>query len=136
MKYTTYLSILFIACTLFTSCKKDDVTETDPLIGTWQIHEVFVAEIKVPFDDCFAQTTFEFTQDFKFIGKTYEIDDDDVCFLDTGVGVWDRVNNNAVKIIIDNDAETIMFSFVEGNLKISLEIDDVSSALIFKKINT
>lgn len=125
MKYTTYLSILFIACTLFTSCKKDDVTETDPLIGIWQLEQSFMGGYADTLTDCDKKYTFEFKSDGRAISIDFS-DDNGSCVSDTYIYIWKRINNNTFRLnsaMGESVEVTYTYSIANGKLTMDEIVD-------------
>lgn len=139
MKYTAYLSILFIACTLLTSCKKDDDTETtDPLIGTWQLEQVVEGGKEVTRDDCNKKSTIEFKSDKSYI-DTYYRTENNSCSSSVEKGTWKKEGTNTVHITYEgdeDDTEKYTYSIANGKLTMDeiVGADGISYKLVLKKI--
>lgn len=141
MKYTTYLSVFFIACTLLTSCKKDDETETtDPLIGTWQLEQVVEGGKEATLrDDCDKKTTLEIKSDNTFASASYTYSDNK-CSLDNYNGTWKKEGTNTIHIITveDGEEETEKYTYSIANGKLTMDeivgTGEISYKMVLKKI--
>lgn len=137
MKYTTYLSVLFIACTLLTSCKKDDETETtDSLIGTWQLEQLVEGGKEVTLDDCNKKSIIEFKSDNTFSDANYNLEKG-VCSSDSEKGTWKKEGTNTVHITYEEDgAEKYTYSIANGKLTMDeiVGAGEASFKMVLKKI--
>ena len=137
MKITTYLSLLFIAITLTTSCKKDEVTPThtpttdNTLTGNWQLEQLFIANIEAT-DDCSKKTTYNIKEDKTYININYNLKND-VCEKSESKGTWETDGNNLIITDEEKHKLTMKYSIKDGKLTLEGEVNSISHKIVFKK---
>ena len=139
MKITTYISLLFIAVTLTTSCKKDEVTPThtpttdNTLTGVWQLEQTFIVNVDAQIDDCSKKTTYNIKEDKTYININYNLKND-VCEKSEGKGTWETDGNNLIITDEEKHKLTLKYSIKDGKLTLEGERNSVSYKFIFKKL--
>ncbi len=137
MKITTYISLLFIAVTLSTSCKKDDDTPKkadtadNTLPGVWQLEQLFIVNVDAQIDDCRKKSTYNIKADNKFASVDYELKDS-VCTKSETTGTW-KTEGNKLHIDDGKDKLTFTYSIKDGKLTLEGERNSVSYKFVFKK---
>ena len=138
MKITTYISLLFIAVTLTTSCKKDEVTPThtpttdNTLTGVWQLEQSFIANVENT-NNCNKKTTYNMKEDKTYININYNLKND-VCEKSEGKGTWETDGDNLTTTDEDKHKFTMKYSIKDGKLTLEGERNSVSYKFIFKKL--
>ena len=138
MKITTYISLLFIAVTLTTSCKKDEVTPThtpttdNTLTGNWQLEQSFIANVEDT-NNCNKKTTYNVKEDKTYININYNLKNN-VCDKSENKGTWETDGDNLIITDEDKHKLTMKYSIKDGKLTLEGERNSVSYKLIFKKL--
>ncbi|WP_400076814.1 hypothetical protein [Winogradskyella sp. R77965] len=97
MKINLFLSTLFIF--LILNCEKGDLTDSDPIVGNWQLIIKKVDNTQVELTNCLAQNTLQFliernSIDNKVIFNNYYTDEEtDDCLSSIETEYWTRGNS-------------------------------------------
>lgn len=129
------LFLLLITCALLSSCENNEGTETnsDPIIGNWQLHSTLDNGVEVS-TECERNSTVLFKSDGFVTATNYEGDIN--CSSETETFNWSNLGNSVYSV--DGDNQTITFS--ENNTKFSFtEIDTYNGmtdtfTIIYQKI--
>lgn len=140
MKITTYISLLFIAITLSTSCKKDDdtpkktTTADNTLTGVWQVEQLFIGGVNAA-DDCYKKTTFNIKADNTLTSTNY-LTKNGVCSKSEAKGTWKAEGDKLTTTDSVEDGgttTTYTYSIKDGKLTLEGKRDNISMKIVFKK---
>ena len=101
MKKITLLLVITVMA--FTGCKSDDdgASGTDPLIGTWTLHQELVNGQEQTLDDCDKMETIIVNANGTYTEK-YFYEANGTCEIDaTDVGIWENLGNSVYRVTYD-----------------------------------
>ena len=122
----TLLSLSFALFIVFSSCKKDDESPKNPLIGTWvsfesETNDTYVSE---------STSTFVFNSNMTGDYSILVLHNDEVYFESEASFTY-SFTATELTITIDSDSETIPYH-IDGD-DLHMDVEGNSSALIYTK---
>ena len=115
--------ILGVLCmvVLFFACSEDDSEIKDPIIGTWNIFQLYEGGVDVT-DVCAKKTTAEFFENGKFTMSFYESDGNDCHLLLKQEATWKQKKENSYDIYSNGAVvRAFDFTFFENNTKVKMK---------------
>ncbi len=137
MKKITLFATLILT-TLITSCGSDDEDNKHPIVGTWQLEEVYTNGVSDSIPDCEKETIVIYGEDESY-EATYknEFDESGMCNEEVYNGTWINVVDNEYHHTIDTDS-LVVFNVAFPSGRLNRERTDSGGDVIqqlFKKVN-
>lgn len=133
MNYPLSLLLMLVACALI-SCTAEETPH--PMVGVWQIEQIFQEGEALPLDNCDLLTTSDFRSNGVFFEKRHSkryIG----CSLNNKSGTWTETSTNVLRITYDNgSADFQNIKFIVSDTKMTLTDGDGSESfsIVFKKV--
>ncbi len=134
-KATIYLTMLLLGFVFILSCAKDEVSENDPIIGTWNLKEIIVGSQSVDVSNmaCYGSSTLTFTEtDMRLILKEPVSEGSTQCESETMNFKWNKNGSNYV-IVDDEASDYFGISVSPGEVQLTASYDGGSSTFVFRK---
>ncbi len=134
-KTAIYLTMLLLGFGFIFSCAKDEVSENDPVIGTWNLKEIKAGSQSVDVSNmaCYGSSTLTFTETYMtLILKAPVSEGSTQCESETTSFKWKRNGNNYV--LTDDEASDYFSILVTpGEVQLTASYDGGSSTFVFRK---
>ena len=117
------------------SCAKDEVSENDPIIGTWNLKEIKVGSQSVDVRNiaCYSSSTLTFTEtDMTLVLKEPISEGSAQCESETTNFKWKKNGNNYV-LTDDEAGEYFSLSVASNEVQLTASYDGGSSTFVFRK---
>ena len=130
-------TLLFAQALVGMSCNNDDDTQ-DPIIGKWQLEQIFTGDVSDDISNCQKESTLEFKAD----GTYVEINSDKASFdtecftttFDTDL-FWENSGNNTYTFTDTGDVFKVDVTFIDGKLRLSTSEDGENVAGVYMRID-
>lgn len=133
MKYLKYIPLFFIATILLTSCQKDDVQETGPLIGLWKLERAFDEGEEITLTDCELKSTLEFKANNTGILNEHDFEDN-ICSNEIVTLRWEKAESNTIRITVFDEITDFTY-LIENNLLTIEQTSENKWKSIYSKVN-
>ena len=127
--------IFYVFFAAFFSCDNENKT-AHPLVGLWQVQQIFQQGNELELDKCALLTTSEFKTGGIFFEKRY-LERILGCSLNNESGTWSETSENTVRLSFDNRVTAYQNTkFIIDDNMMTLTDGDGSEtfAIVFKKV--
>lgn len=128
------LLYLFIASAFLISCEsnEDDMSNTDPIIGTWQLESV-IEDGEEQTTSCERRTTLTFLENGVTTANSY-FNDGNGCESESDSSSWENIGDSNYRI--DSDDESIKIDFSQNNTVFSSTFSETFDGMTFTTVIT